>query len=323
MGEKMKRWLCCWLIFQWFILPIQADNYVVIGNGEVIEEKNMHEVQSVASISKIMTALVAIENCELTEMTTISKKAASQVGSSVYLKEGSQVSLLSLLHGLMLRSGNDCAMAIAELVGGSEERFVEMMNEKAEDLGMKDSLFRNPSGLDEFDGGNLSSCYDMGILMQQAMRNGAFLKIAGAKYYTNEFHQKWKNKNRLLFEDAFTIAGKTGYTKQSGKTLVTAAKCQNMDVIVVSFRNDDYFQFHQKKQQDYFNQAIPFEILAPGVYQQRGHTFKVEEPIVYYSFDQYPALKICLIKNRHQMQLKIITKDQQVVHSFDIIGGGA
>lgn len=274
----MKKGLLILLAFRLLLPSAVQANYVVISSeGTVIEEKDSHKVQSIASISKVMTALVVLEHSELNEIVTISYEACHQVGSSIYLKEGQQVTLITLLHGLMLRSGNDAAYALAEHVGGNVETFVDMMNEKAQELGMKDSVFRNPSGLDEEDGGNLSSCYDMALCMKAAMQNEVFRKIASTQNYHGELGV-WKNKNRLLAEYEACNGGKTGYTMNSGKTLITSAQIGESESIVVSFRESEYFELHKAKHEAFFEKYQEYLILDKGVYKTQGIEFKVEEP---------------------------------------------
>lgn len=176
--------------------------------------KNKDDKQSVASISKIMTAVIAIEHGKLDEAFTVDEEINKAYGSSVYLKQGQTVTLRDLLYALMLRSGNDAAVEIAKHVSGSQEAFVEAMNQKAAEIGMSNTTFSNPSGLDEEDGGNISTANDMAILMSYAMKNKEFRTITGSKYYTTDWNMRWKNKNRLLFDYPFTIGGKTGFTKK-------------------------------------------------------------------------------------------------------------
>ena len=132
-------------------------------SGRILYSKNIHNVRTVASISKIMTCIVAIESGKLNDVVTIGDEILGAYGSGIYIKNGEQLKLEDLLYGLMLRSGNDAALAIAHYVGGDVESFVSMMNDKAKELGMNNSVFNNPSGLDQ-DKGNYSTAYDMAIL---------------------------------------------------------------------------------------------------------------------------------------------------------------
>ena len=159
-------------------------SYCVMNGNDyrVVEQEHMHDIQSVASISKIMSAYIAIEQGNLNDKITIGNEIHDAYGSMVYLKEGDVVTLRTLLYGLMLRSGNDAAQSIAHHISGSQEAFVALMNEKAKQLGMTHTTFHNPSGLDEEDGGNLSCAYDMALLMSHAMKNKTFALNSGSKY---------------------------------------------------------------------------------------------------------------------------------------------
>lgn len=212
--------------------------------NKVIEGKNINEVRSVASVSKIMSAIVAIENGDLNKEVIISKEDIDTYGSSIYLKEGDKISLLDLIYGLMLRSGNDASIAIARAVSGSVESFVILMNEKAKEIGMVNSIFTNPSGLDINEEGNLSTSYDLALLMSYAIKNEMFLKISGTKEYKSD-KGVWSNKNKLLRNYKNTIAGKTGFTYKAKRTLVSAAKEGESVFVVVTLDCGNDFNFHK------------------------------------------------------------------------------
>ena len=145
-----------------------------------------------------MTALLAAESGKMKEMVSVSNEAVRVEGSAIYLKPGQKVKLEDLVYGLMLRSGNDAAQVIAENVGGSIEGFVYLMNEKAKQIGMKDTHFSNPHGLDG-DGSHYSSAYDMALLTRYAMGNETFKKIFGTKTYKSDsWDYPWKNKHKLV-----------------------------------------------------------------------------------------------------------------------------
>ena len=149
-------------------------------SGRVLYGKNVHYVQSVASISKIMTAIVAIENSDIEKEVIVGDEVLKAYGSGIYIQIGEKLKIKDLLYGLMLRSGNDAALAISVAVAGNTEKFVSLMNEKAKEIGMKNTEFNNPSGLDE-EKGNFSSAYDMALLMSYAMKNKEFKKITGQR----------------------------------------------------------------------------------------------------------------------------------------------
>ena len=257
-------------------------SYCVMNGNDfrVVEQEDMHKVQTVASISKVMTAYIALEHGNLNDMITIGDEIDGAYGSMIYLEKGQTVSLKSLLYGLMLRSGNDAAVAIAHHISGSEAKFVTLMNQKAQQLGMTHTKFHNASGLDEKDGGNLSCAYDMALLMNHAMQNETFAMIAGSKYYKNEWGGVWKNKNRLLFEDSIVNAGKTGYTKLAGRTLVTASQYEGIQTSVVTLNYHDDFEFHKQKHQDAYHQSKLHVLLEKGEYTMQGRKYQVAKDIV-------------------------------------------
>ncbi|RKQ37703.1 D-alanyl-D-alanine carboxypeptidase family protein [Oceanobacillus halophilus] len=215
---------------------VSANNAVLIekSTGRVLFEKNAHNQQSIASITKIMTAIIAIESGKMDEKATVSRNAIYTEGSSIYLEQGEKMTIRDLVYGLMLRSGNDAAVAIAEHVGGSVEGFAFLMNEKANWLGMNNTHFDNPHGLDS--DSHYSSAYDMAMLMRYAMENAEFREITAAKSYKSEDRTySWQNKNKLLTQFyEYCIGGKTGYTKATGRTLVSAASKDGMELIAVT-----------------------------------------------------------------------------------------
>ncbi|MBM7598319.1 D-alanyl-D-alanine carboxypeptidase [Virgibacillus halotolerans] len=225
---------------------VSANNAVLIdqSTGRILYEKKANEQQSIASITKIMTAILAIESGKWKEEAKTSRRAIYTEGSSIYLEQGEKMTIEDLTYGLMLRSGNDAAVTISEHVGGSEEGFVYLMNEKARWLGMLNTNFENPHGLDSDH--HYSSAYDMAILMRYAMDNDQFKKVTGTTtHQADNRTYSWQNKNKLLtqYYDA-CIGGKTGYTKKTGRTLVTAAHKDGVDLIAVTLNAPDDWQDH-------------------------------------------------------------------------------
>lgn len=269
--------LCVWLQ----VGAVQADSYCVMSgvDNTIIEAKQENERQSVASISKIMTAIVAIQAGDLDTPFAVDEEIHKAYGSSVYLKEGQQVTLRDLLYALMLRSGNDAAVEIAKHVAGSQSKFVDQMNALAAKIGMSNTTFANPSGLDEEDGGNISTAKDMALLMSYAMKNKEFRKITSTKYYTTAWHYRWQNKNKLLFSYPFTNGGKTGFTKKAGRTLVTSAQHDGMESIVVTLRMGDDFAFHEQMHSKVFQTMKSVTLLQKGSYTVHHRRFQVKQPI--------------------------------------------
>ncbi|WP_203361850.1 D-alanyl-D-alanine carboxypeptidase family protein [Bacillus sp. REN10] len=238
-------------------------------SGRVLYAKDPHEVMRIASITKIMTAILAIESDKLHEKVKVSKNAVLTEGSSLYLKKGEKIPLEDLVYGLMLRSGNDAAVAIAEHVGGSKEGFVFLMNEKAKEIGMKNTHFANPHGLDDSEK-HRSTAYDMALLTRYAMENATYRKIAGTKKYrskdpSGEWDRIWHNKNRLLTEKyEYCTGGKTGFTKKAHRTLVTTATKGDMDLIAVTLNAPDDWKDHIYMYERSFEQYDPKVILEKG-----------------------------------------------------------
>ncbi|XXM74123.1 D-alanyl-D-alanine carboxypeptidase family protein [Lysinibacillus sphaericus] len=217
--------------------------------GRVLYEKDARSKSRIASITKIMTAVLAVESGRMDEDVTVSENASGTEGSSLFLKTGEKIKLEDLVYGLMLRSGNDSAVAIAEYVGGSLEGFVHLMNQKAAEIGMKDSHFSNPHGLDDHED-HYSTAYDMALLTKYAMENDLYKKIAGTKVHTapnpeEKWDRKWKNKNRLVTElYKYSTGGKTGYTKRAKRTLVSTASKDGENLIAVTLNAPDDWNDH-------------------------------------------------------------------------------
>lgn len=256
-------------------------------NNRILYSKNIHEVRSVASISKIMTAVLAIESGKLDETVTINDSINKAYGSAIYIKVGEKLSLRDLVYGLMLRSGNDAALAIADYVG--KDSFIEMMNNKASEIGMKNTTFNNPHGLDE-EKGNYSTAYDMAILTSYAMKLDEYRKIVSTKKYTlktNKNTYVWKNKNKLLSLYKYATGGKTGFTKIAKRTLVTTASKDNINLVAVTLNDGNDFKDHQYLFEYAFNNYKSYSILEKGtinIYDEKyysGYSFYIKNNYSY------------------------------------------
>ena len=265
-------------------MDFSGKSYIVMDtfNKTVLEAKNEHYVQSVASISKIMTAIVAIENGNLDDEYEIGEEVNQAWGSGVYIHIGDHINLRDLLHGLLLRSGNDAANVIAKNIGGDIPHFVEMMNKKAKDIGMNDSVFSNATGLDEEDAGNRSSAYDMALLMSYCSQNPIFNDIVMKQTYKREDGGgTWHNKNRLLEEYEYCVGGKTGFTKKARRTLVTRAIKNDVSLVIVTLNCGNDFEFHKAKYEECFEKYQNMLVLPKGIYQYHGHSFLIDEDLYY------------------------------------------
>ncbi|MEA0563369.1 D-alanyl-D-alanine carboxypeptidase family protein [Lysinibacillus irui] len=270
--------------------------------GRVLIGSNSDARLPIASLTKIWTALVAIENSDLQDEVVISPKAAMSEGSSIYLQAGETVTVETLLYGLMLRSGNDAATALAEHVGGSVEGFVKLMNERAVIAGLSNTVFMNPSGLHHEE--HLSSARDTAEMLRIALQNKTFEKIASTVLYRADTvnGMLWENKHRLLREGSgmaadiddeteqpvsslksatgTAFAGKTGFTKVAGRTLATAFQKDGQTCIVVTLNESDDWNVHRglsnKVWQDYSLETV----VKKGKYNvNKKLAIRLEQPI--------------------------------------------
>lgn len=211
-------------------------------SGRVLYEQNADAKMLIASTTKIMTALVAIREGELSDVVTVKREATLTEGSSMYLKEGEQLTLETLLYGLMLCSGNDAAVAIAEHVGGSQAGFVRLMNETARELGMAHTSFANPNGLDAET--HYSTARDMAVLACAAMENETFARIVSTRTVTIG-GRTMTNHNKLLSWSEGCIGLKTGYTKAAGRTLVSCMEKNGQRLVAVTLQDGNDWADHQ------------------------------------------------------------------------------
>lgn len=208
-------------------------------SGEVIWGKDEHKRTAMASTTKIMTAIVTLENCDLTQTVTISKKSAGTGGSRLGLKADDKITMNDLLYGLMLKSGNDAAVAIAETVGGSVEGFAELMNEKAKKLKLENTHYVTPHGLDDPE--HYTTAVELAKLADYALQNETFAKIVNTKNYTvtiNGYPKSISNTNELLGYLEGVNGVKTGFTNNAGRCLVTSVNRNGFEIITVILQAD-------------------------------------------------------------------------------------
>ena len=222
---------------------VSADHaYVLDGvTGRVLFEKNAGERGLIASTTKIMTALVVCEQCNVLDRMRIPREAVGIEGSSMYLKEGEVLTLQELLYGLMLSSGNDAAVALAIYCGGTVEGFAELMNDKARNLGLTDTHFENPNGLDA--PGHYSTARDLAKLAAYAMENPIFRKTVSTRSVTVG-QRHLTNHNKLLWRLEGADGVKTGFTKAAGRILVSSVSRMGRRVICVTMNDPDDWNDH-------------------------------------------------------------------------------
>ena len=209
--------------------------------GRILYEKNVDSRSLIASTTKIMTALVVCEQCNVLDRMRIPKEAVGIEGSSMYLQEGEVLTIQELLYGLMLHSGNDAAVALAIYCGGTVEGFAGLMNDKARQLGMESSHFENPNGLDA--PGHYSTARDLATLAAYAMKNPIFCKTVSTKNIT--IGQRYlRNHNKLLWQVEGADGVKTGYTRAAGRILVSSAVRDGRRLIAVTINAPDDWHDH-------------------------------------------------------------------------------
>jgi len=229
---------------------ISAVQAIVIDGqtGEVLYEKNADEKAYPASTTKIMTALLTVEvmdalHSDIDQKVKIPAAAVGVEGSSIYLSLDEDVRINDLLYGLMLRSGNDAAIALAEIIGGNTENFVEMMNKRAIEIGCTGTNFLNPNGL--FDENHYTTVRDMSLIAMEAMENEKFREIASAKDWqadrAPDRYTYFYNKNKVVHQYEGGTGVKIGYTKASGRTLVASAQRDGKEVICIVMGAPDWF----------------------------------------------------------------------------------
>ncbi|MBB4823807.1 D-alanyl-D-alanine carboxypeptidase [Sporosarcina luteola] len=248
--------------------------------GRLLHGHNENARLPIASLTKIWTAFTFIES-GATGPIIISPEAASAEGSSIYAKQGAKMPSEALLHGLMLRSGNDAAYALAEHAGGSLEGFVDMMNDKALYYGLKDTKFMNPSGLHHDE--HLSTAYDTAKMLYYAMQNENFKEIASSKSYIYQGDgdvRSWSNKHRLIHTNPDVVAGKTGFTKVAGRTLATYLERDGKKIIIVTLNDGNDWKDHTDLADQTFKQYDLVTVAKKGKYSiLPGVEGELEQPI--------------------------------------------
>ena len=226
-----------------FTVEAKAAVLIDASSGRILFGQNENEQLPMASTTKIMTALLALENSALDEQVTAGKNAHGVEGTSIYLSEGETLSMEHMLYGLMLRSGNDAAVAIAEHIAGSVSKFVEMMNLRARELNA-DAHFVNPHGLPAE--GHRASALGLARIMRKAMTIPEFRTITGSRrkvipWVGNDYSRVLENKNKLLTTYEGATGGKTGYTKAAGRCLVFSAERDGLSLIGVVLNCPTWF----------------------------------------------------------------------------------
>jgi len=239
-------------------------------SGRVLYEKASNDRSLIASTTKIMTALIVCEQCNVLDRMRVPKEAVGIEGSSMYLQEGEVLTLQELLYGLMLQSGNDAAVALAIYCGGTVEGFAELMNDKARNLGLKNTHFENPNGLDA--PGHYSTARDLAVLAAYAMENPIFRKTVSTKNL--HMGQRYlTNHNKLLWRVEGADGVKTGYTRAAGRILVSSATRNDRRLIAVTIDDPDDWNDHASLLESGFSRYAERQVVTKG---QLVDTLEVE-----------------------------------------------
>lgn len=208
----------------------RAEIAMELSTGKILTEGNAHSRMPMASTTKILTAIIIIEDCNIDEEIIVPDEAVGVEGSSIYLQKSEKIDVRDLLYGLMLRSGNDSAAALAIHHSGSIEKFASVMNERAKKMGAKNSNFKNPSGLPDDE--HYTTAFDLCSIACYAMKNDTFKTIVSTKNYKGKYRQ-FLNKNKILYKYENANGIKTGYTLKAGRCLVSSAEKNGLDIVCV------------------------------------------------------------------------------------------
>ncbi|SDY49420.1 D-alanyl-D-alanine carboxypeptidase (penicillin-binding protein 5/6) [Proteiniborus ethanoligenes] len=262
-----------------------ADSAILIDSvtGRVMYSLNPNLKKPMASTTKIMTALLAIEHGDLNSKVKVKKSSVGIEGSSIYLMENEEVLLKDMIYGLMLRSGNDAAVAIAEHISGSVDEFVKLMNKRAKEIGANNTNFVNPHGLHHQD--HYSTAYDLAIITREGMKQDFFREVSKTKLWVadRDINQYFYNKNDVLWEYKGGDGVKIGYTKASGRCLVASATRDEMQLISVVINDGNWFN------DCYEMLNYGFENFKPALLLSKGQFLK-EIQIINGDKEKYNAL---------------------------------
>lgn len=274
-----------------------------IDSGRVLYENNSSDKRLIASTTKIMTAIVTIENKKnLEEIIEAKDEILKMYGSNIYIELNEKMTIRNLLYGLLLRSGNDAAVVLANNVSKSENEFVSLMNKKAKEIGMKNTIYENCHGLDEYTK-NYSTAYDMALLSSYAYNNMNYRKISGTKKWVINGSNKsyiWYNRNKLLTKYKYATGGKTGYTPSAGRTLVTTASNNYLNLTAVTLNDSNEYDTHISLYDYGFKNYKKYKIIDKDNFNVTDNYFK-DKLYVINSFS-YP------LKEEELDKIKVIVK---------------
>lgn len=257
-------------------LSVSAKSAIVMSSdGDVLFEHNADEVLPMASTTKIMTCLIALEECDDDEVVTVTDASAGIEGTSLYMKSGDEATVRDLIFAAMLRSANDAASALAVHISGDEESFSRLMNDRASELGLDGTHFTNPHGLPSE--GHHTTARDLARLAAFAMKNELFAAVVSTKEYVvtlnGDEKRPVRNHNKLLFTYDGACGVKTGFTKESGRCLVSCAERDGVRLIAVTLGAPDDWRDHRAMLDYGFENLVYAKVLSPGQIRREFHVF--------------------------------------------------
>lgn len=259
--------------------------------GISLYEKNADEQLPMASTTKIMTALVALENADINQIFTVSETACKVEGTQIGLLAGDQISLNDLLHMLMMKSANDAAQTIAENISGSLEAFAELMNERAKQMGLTHTHFENPHGLPSDN--HYTTARELALIAAEALKNDTFAQIVSTKKKKLDYHGLViENSNHLLSSYEYTTGVKTGFTKAAGRCLVTSAKKDGVTLINVTLNDGNDWQDHTEMFEEGFRRVSSYTLYEAGQYSVTVPVLNGTQPARFTNPD--PVYGVCI-----------------------------
>ena len=294
---------------------VVSSSYIVIeqSTNKILQGANYDNQRSVASISKIMTAIIVLENIDINKEVVVPEEIKYVDGSSIYLKVNEKVTIEKLLYGLLLRSGNDAAITLALSVSNNLEDFVGLMNQKVDELNLKNTYFSNPHGLDSIDNGNISSAYDMSIIYSYCLKNEMFKTIVNTKEY-----KTYVNKNKLLQNYQYCTGGKTGFTNKAKRTLVSSASKDDINLIIVTLNCGNDFETHKNLYEHYFNNYQSIKILNKGENIFDNKVILSKYDYYFISDEKELSLFYQINYDKHMIYVTLLDKNKRVVDYAEI-----
>lgn len=307
------------LVFSFNVCASTSTIVMDTNSNRILYQNNAYERKLIASTTKIMTFVIAYEYAK--DFLDLEIEAGDEIlkmyGTSIYLSLHEKMKIRDLLYGLMMRSGNDAAIVLATFVGGSEEGFVKLMNKKAQFIGMNNTTFNNPHGLDEVTK-NYSTAYDMALLSSYASSIPMYREVTKTKYYnvkTNIKSYSWTNRNKMVFTYPYFETGKTGYTPLAGKTFVTTSRKNNLELTIVSLNDANHYENHRSLYEKMFDKYQNILLVSKDEFNKKNKNLVLKKDLYYpLTPDEQKNIDVKLIINNNaQSELVVNLKGKEIL----------